>query len=179
MLVELLGCDELAPIRRAFLSGELRLNGLGLPDRSLWAKLEEAMGVWVPDPRVPEYTLAERELIDTLLLVIDELQRLREVIGQVVMQPSGDSPESGQRTVRDLRSAAEYLGGSTFTTDPIHYAPGPNKTHVCASYWYDRSPWTTPALSKPSSPVFAERYWPYWLLPKPSSPCARWQCWPA
>jgi hypothetical protein len=36
------------------------------------------MGLPVPDPRVLDHTQAERELIDTLLLVVDELRMLRE-----------------------------------------------------------------------------------------------------
>lgn len=48
-------------------------GGLALPDRSLWPKLEEAMGMPVSDPRVPDHAPAERELIDTMLLMIGEL----------------------------------------------------------------------------------------------------------
>jgi transcriptional regulator with XRE-family HTH domain len=53
-------------------------DGIALPDRSFWTKLEEALGVPVPDPRTPDHTPAERELIDTLLLATDELRQLRE-----------------------------------------------------------------------------------------------------
>ena len=53
-------------------------DGQALPERSLWQQLEEAMGMPVPDPRVPDHTPAERELIDTILLMVDELRLLRE-----------------------------------------------------------------------------------------------------
>jgi hypothetical protein len=53
-------------------------EGTALPDRSLWAKVEEAMGTPKPDPRVPDQSPAEREPIAAMLLLINELRLLRE-----------------------------------------------------------------------------------------------------
>jgi excisionase family DNA binding protein len=86
-------------------------DGVALPDRSLWPKVEEAMGMAVPDPRVPEQTPAERELIDTMLLVIDELRLLRERIGE---QSAADAPTRPEEPkLLDVGGAANYLGVST------------------------------------------------------------------
>jgi len=87
-------------------------NGLDLPDRSLWPNLEEAMGVPVPDPRVPEHTPAERELIDTLLLVTDELRLLREQMSNLpVREPVVTVPADNGKVV-DVNGAATYVGVS-------------------------------------------------------------------
>jgi excisionase family DNA binding protein len=87
-------------------------DGLALPDRSLWPKLEEAMGMPVPDPRVPDHTPAERELIDTMLLVIDELRLLRERIAEA---PSAATVplKAEDPKMLDVNRAASYLGVST------------------------------------------------------------------
>jgi protein-tyrosine phosphatase len=61
-------------------------DGIALPDRSLWPDLEEAMGVPTPDPRVPDHTPAETELIETILLMIDELRLLRENAGELALR---------------------------------------------------------------------------------------------
>lgn len=86
-------------------------DGVALPERSLWPKLEEAMGLPVPDPRVPDQTPAERELIDTMLLVVDELRLLRQelakVPGTTSPVPLGDEP-----SVLGVDQAAAYLGVS-------------------------------------------------------------------
>jgi excisionase family DNA binding protein len=85
-------------------------DGTALPDRALWPKLEEAMGLPVPDPRVPEHTPAERELIDTMLLLVDELRLLREQITGIrapSAQPIMDEPN-----ILDVNQAAGYLGVS-------------------------------------------------------------------
>jgi excisionase family DNA binding protein len=88
-------------------------DGTALPDRSLWTKLEEAMGMPVPDPRVPEHTPAEREVIDTMLLLIDELRLLRERVGEAVAPEPTKSPEADEPTLFDVNRAASYLGVST------------------------------------------------------------------
>jgi excisionase family DNA binding protein len=86
-------------------------DGAALPDRTLWPKVEEAMGMAVPDPRVPEQTPAERELIDTMLLVIDELRLLRKSIGEI---PAGAAPTRPEEPkLLDVKGAATYLGVST------------------------------------------------------------------
>jgi hypothetical protein len=41
------------------------------------------MGLPVPDPRVPDHTPAERELIDTILVLSDELRLLRSDISNL------------------------------------------------------------------------------------------------
>lgn len=87
-------------------------DGLELPDRVLWPKLEEAMGVPVPDPRVPEHTPAERELIDTMLLMIDELRLLRERIGEVPAVGMSAPLEADGLKMLDVSRAASYLGVS-------------------------------------------------------------------
>ena len=87
---------------------------MALPDRSLWTRLEEAMGVPVPDPRVPEYTTAERELIDTLLLVTDELRLLREQLAKgLIPEPTPNSGTADPGVVVNVNGAAECLGVST------------------------------------------------------------------
>ena len=87
-------------------------DGLALPDRSLWPKVEEAMGVAVPDPRVPDQTPAERELIDTMLLMIDELRLLRDRMGEL-RGPVGEMPVgSAESKTMDVNQAAAYLGVS-------------------------------------------------------------------
>ncbi|HVX23319.1 MAG TPA: helix-turn-helix domain-containing protein [Acidimicrobiales bacterium] len=84
-------------------------TGVALPDRSLWPRLEEAMGMPVPDPRVPDHTPAERELIDTMLLLIDEVRLLRERIGET--RKSSEAPASaGEPRVLNIAGAAEHLG---------------------------------------------------------------------
>lgn len=88
-------------------------DGAALPDRSLWPKVEEAMGLPVPDPRVPEIAPAERELIDTMLLLIDEVKLFRQQLAQglAVMAPrsdaAGDKPD-----YLDVEAAALHLGVS-------------------------------------------------------------------
>ena len=85
-------------------------NGLALPDRSLWEKLEEAMGMPVPDPRVPNFSAAERELIDTMLLLTYEMRLLRD---QLVDLRSSDTRQDGtivEPKVIDIESAATYSG---------------------------------------------------------------------
>jgi excisionase family DNA binding protein len=84
--------------------------GVALPDRSRWQKLEEAMGVPVPDPRVPDRTPAERELIDTLLLVTDELRLLREQLAKDATPKSAEATASGDPQVIDVNGAAAYIG---------------------------------------------------------------------
>ena len=81
-------------------------TGLALPDRLLWPKVEEAMGVPVPDPRVPEHTPAERELIDTLLLVADELRLLREWIAQARVPEAVPPKPADEPKVVDVSGAA-------------------------------------------------------------------------
>lgn len=87
-------------------------DGVALPDRSLWPKLEEAMGVAVPDPRVPERTPAERELIDTLLLVIDELRLLREQMAKARVPETVITAPATDGRVVDVNGAATYMGVS-------------------------------------------------------------------
>jgi len=86
-------------------------DGTALPDRGLWTKLEEAMGLPVPDPRVPEHTPAERELIDTMLLVVDELRLLREQIASIRAAAS-TQPVVDEPNVLDVNQAAGCLGVS-------------------------------------------------------------------
>ncbi len=88
-------------------------NGIALPDRLLWPKLEEAMGVPVPDPRVPEHTPAERELIDTLLLVTDELRLVREQMAQVRVPEAVAPKPADEPKVVDVSGAATYMGVSS------------------------------------------------------------------
>ncbi len=88
-------------------------DGLDLPDRSLWQKLEEAMGLPVPDPRVPDYTPAERELIDTMLLMIDELRLLRDRLIEVPALGATVPPKAEESKMLDVNGAASYLGVST------------------------------------------------------------------
>jgi excisionase family DNA binding protein len=88
-------------------------DGVALPDRSLWTKLEEAMGVPVPDPRVPEHTPAERELIDTLLFVTDEIRQLREQLAKIVAPGSARNSNAVDPKVVNVNGAAEYMGVST------------------------------------------------------------------
>jgi excisionase family DNA binding protein len=85
-------------------------RGVALPDRSRWQKLEEAMGVPVPDPRVPDHTPAERELIDTLLLVTDELRQLREQLVKNATPKSAEGTTVGDPQVVDVNGAAAYVG---------------------------------------------------------------------
>jgi excisionase family DNA binding protein len=87
-------------------------DGTALPDRTLWPRLEEAMGMPVPDPRVPDHTPAERELIDTMLLLIDEMRLLRDQIAEGVpgQQTSSDADDP---KLLDVNRAASYLGVST------------------------------------------------------------------
>ena len=86
-------------------------DGKTLPDRSFWPKLEEAIGVPVPDPRVPDHTPAERELIDTMLLMNDELRLLRErleiSVSMAAKKPNSDGDEP---KVMDVNRAAAYFG---------------------------------------------------------------------
>jgi excisionase family DNA binding protein len=67
------------------------------------------MGVPVPDPRVPDHTPAERELIDTLLLVTDELRQLREQLARDA-KPTSASETVGDPKVVDVNGAAGYIG---------------------------------------------------------------------
>ncbi|HEY4912760.1 MAG TPA: helix-turn-helix domain-containing protein [Candidatus Dormibacteraeota bacterium] len=87
-------------------------DGTALPDRTLWPRLEEAMGMPVPDPRVPDHTPAERELIDTMLLLIDEMRLLRDQIAEGVpgQQTSSDADDP---KLLDVNRAASYVGVST------------------------------------------------------------------
>ena len=87
-------------------------DGLELPDRSLWPMLEEALAVPVPDPRVPDHTPAERELIDTMLLVVDELRLLRERIADAPALVETASPKGDESRLLDVSGAARYLGVS-------------------------------------------------------------------
>ena len=87
-------------------------DGTALPDRSLWPKLEEAMGMPVPDPRVPDHTPAERELIDTMLLLIDEIRLLREQMAGLSNPGATASTEADERKMLDVNRAAQYLGVS-------------------------------------------------------------------
>ena len=88
-------------------------DGLELPDRSLWRELEEALAVPVPDPRVPDHTPAERELIDTMLLVIEELRLLRERIADAPTLVEAASPKAEESKLLDVNGATRYLGVST------------------------------------------------------------------
>ena len=88
-------------------------DGLALPDRELWSKVEEAMGMPVPDPRVPDHTPAERELIDTMLLMVDELRLLRERLAAAPTLHQALPPESSDPKLLDVQGAASYLGVST------------------------------------------------------------------
>lgn len=86
-------------------------DGLALPDRDLWPKVEEAMGMPVPDPRVPDLSSAERELIDTMLLLIDELRHLRDHIGDLSMTtPVVTASDFSEPKLLDVEGAAKYLG---------------------------------------------------------------------
>ena len=87
-------------------------DGPAMPDRSLWPRLEEAMGMPVPDPRVPDHTPAERELIDTMLLMIDELRLLPERIAEAAPGPP-PPPNADDPKLLDVSRAASYLGVST------------------------------------------------------------------
>jgi excisionase family DNA binding protein len=87
-------------------------DGIALPDRSLWPNLEEAMGLPVPDPRVPDHTPAERELIDTILLMIDELRLLRERVEELAVPKVGGPPDADESKVMNVDAAATYLGVS-------------------------------------------------------------------
>jgi excisionase family DNA binding protein len=88
-------------------------DGTALPDRTLWPKLEEAMGMPVPDPRIPDHTPAERELIDTMLLLVDEVRLLRERIAETPSQGASAAPEADDPKLLDVNRAAAYLGVST------------------------------------------------------------------
>lgn len=88
-------------------------EGVALPERLLWPKLEEAMGMPVPDPRIPEQTPAERELIDTMLLMIDELRLLRERMAEISAPAAQSSAESENSKLLDVNRAADYLGISS------------------------------------------------------------------
>jgi excisionase family DNA binding protein len=88
-------------------------DGLALPDRSLWPRLEEATGMPVPDPRVPEHTPAERELIDTMLLMIDELRLLREGLAESPALGTTVPPKVEDSRMLDVNRAASYLSVST------------------------------------------------------------------
>jgi transcriptional regulator with XRE-family HTH domain len=88
-------------------------DGLALPDRSLWPQLEEAMGMPVPDPRVPDHTPAERELIDTMLLLVDELRLLRDRSAKAPAAAPVAGPEPEARKLLDVNAAADYLRVST------------------------------------------------------------------
>jgi excisionase family DNA binding protein len=105
--------------------------GVALPDRSLWPKLEEAMGMPVPDPRVPDHTPAERELIDTMLLVSDELRLLRERLAESPALGTTAPPEAESPKMLDVNRAASYLGVSTsfirnsvYQRSVVHYKLG-------------------------------------------------------
>ena len=87
-------------------------DGTALPDRAFWPRLEEAMGMPVPDPRVPDHTPAERELIDTMLLLIDEMRLLRNQIAEGVPGPQSSS-DADEPKLLDVTRAASYLGVST------------------------------------------------------------------
>lgn len=88
-------------------------GGTALPDRSLWPKVEEAMGIPVPDPRVPDHTPAERELIDTILLLVDEMRLLRDRLGDVATPTIAQPVVTSDPKLLDVRAAANYLGVST------------------------------------------------------------------
>ena len=88
-------------------------DGSALPDRSLWPKLEEAMGMPVRIPRVPDHTPAERELIDTMLLMIDELRLLRERIAEAPAAAAKCRRKTEDPKMLDVNRAANYLGVST------------------------------------------------------------------
>jgi excisionase family DNA binding protein len=85
-------------------------DGLALPDRSLWEKLEEAMGMPVPDPRVPIYSTAERELIDTVLLLTDEIRSLRVQLETLFPSNTRRIVSTTEPKVIDIESAAAYSG---------------------------------------------------------------------
>lgn len=88
-------------------------GGTALPDRSLWSKVEEAMGMPVPDPRVPQHTPAERELIDTILVLVDEMRLLRERLGEIPAPAAVQPVQSPDPKLLDVKAAASYLGVST------------------------------------------------------------------
>ena len=88
-------------------------DGTALPDRSLWPRLEEAMGLQVPDPRVPDHTPAERELIDTMLLMIDELRLLRGRVTEASETGTAAPSDTEDPKLLDVNRAASYLGVST------------------------------------------------------------------
>jgi excisionase family DNA binding protein len=88
-------------------------NGEALPDRDLWQRVEEAMGMPVPDPRVPDHTPAERDLIDTMLLMIDELRLLRERMVEIAKPETPQPPPAADgNKLLDVKAAAAYLGVS-------------------------------------------------------------------
>jgi excisionase family DNA binding protein len=64
----------------------------------------------VPDPRVPDHMPAERELIDTLLLVTDELRQLREQLARDAIPKSAETSTVGDPRVVDVNGAAAYIG---------------------------------------------------------------------
>src|ERR1700728_1851357 len=88
-------------------------DGSALPDRSFWPKLEEAMGVPVPDPRVPDHTPAERELIDTMLLMVDELRLLKERLVELPALGAAVPTKADDPKMMDVVRTASYLGVST------------------------------------------------------------------
>jgi transcriptional regulator with XRE-family HTH domain len=100
-------------------------DGLALPDRSLWPKPEEAMGLPVPDPRVPDHTPAERELIDTMLIMIDELRLLRErlaevtALGTTAPTKSEDPKIAGCRSSGQLPRSVVQVHSATWSRDEV------------------------------------------------------------
>jgi len=75
------------------------------------AQAEEAMGMPVPDPRVPDHTPAERELIDMMLLLIDEVRLLRERMADGPTVPTTAPPKAeADPKMLDVNRAAGYLG---------------------------------------------------------------------
>lgn len=71
------------------------------------------MGLPVPDPRVPEHTPAERELIDTMLPMIDELRLLRERLAAAPAIGEGPMSKVDGPKMLDVNGTANYLGVST------------------------------------------------------------------
>lgn len=71
------------------------------------------MGMPVSDPRVPDHTPAERELIDTMLLVIDERRPLRQRLAEAPAAATPLPAECQYPKLLDVNAAAGYLGVAT------------------------------------------------------------------
>jgi len=88
-------------------------RGDSLPDRTLWSQLEEALGLRVPDPRVPKIADADRHMIDALLAVVDELgSSAKNSSRPGCCAPPRRPPPRHNAELMDTKDAAAYLGVS-------------------------------------------------------------------